>query len=427
VARTGEPQRFEDHAASMQRWFDVYAFRIGAPEERRVAVFFTDITKRKEAEARAQMERQKLHDIFQQAPVGICILEGPQHTFTFANPPYLKLVGEPDIVGKSVLDALPAVEGQGFVELLDRVVATAEPVVGTELPLELPHHEGGAVHYMNFVYQPMRDGEGQVRGVLVCVFDVTQQVLARQRAQELVAALERERELREQFVATLSHDLRTPLTTMKVNADRLLRRGSDPEVRAKASARISDNIERADRMIRDLLDANRIRAGEKLPLQIGPCELRELVAEVIDELAAVHGERLVLRAPARIEGYWSRGDLRRIVENLCTNAIKYGASDRIATVSLRASETHAEIEVQNFGPPISEADRRELFVPFRRTRSAQAGGQRGWGLGLTLVRGVAEAHGGMVEVRSNEVTGTIFTVRLPIDARGFAQASSATR
>jgi PAS domain S-box-containing protein len=190
VALTGEPTRFENHAASMGRWFSVYAFRVGKPQAHQVAVLFTDITQRKQAEAQAEAERQKLHDVFQQAPVAICILEGPRHTFTFANPPYLKLVPGPDILGKPLVEALPGMEEQGFDKLLDQVVASGTPFVGNAVPVKLSHHAEGEVDYMNFVYQPMRDAQGQVRGVVVCAFEVTDQVLARRQAEGLSAQLE---------------------------------------------------------------------------------------------------------------------------------------------------------------------------------------------------------------------------------------------
>ena len=134
-----------------------------------------------EARAEGEAERQKLHDLFQQAPVAIAIIEGPRHTFTFANPAYETLVSEWGIVGKPLLVALPALEDQGFDVLLDEVLATGKPFVGNEVPIKL--HGEDEIGYFNFVYEPKRNARGEVDGVLVCGSGVTTQVRALQRAE----------------------------------------------------------------------------------------------------------------------------------------------------------------------------------------------------------------------------------------------------
>jgi PAS domain S-box-containing protein len=190
VALTGEPTRFEDHAASMSRWFNVHAFPIGAPEEHKVAVLFSDITQRKRAEAAADAERKKLHDIFEQAPVIIAIVEGREYTFSFANPAYRALIGGLDVAGKSLREVLPDLEGEGIRALLDGVTTTGVPYVGREVPMTLFHDGLSEEKFFDFVYQPMRDEEGRVHGVLGCGYEVTGLVRARQEAEALAAQRE---------------------------------------------------------------------------------------------------------------------------------------------------------------------------------------------------------------------------------------------
>jgi PAS domain S-box-containing protein len=409
VACTGQSKRFEDHSEPMGRWFDVFAFRIGAPEERKVALLFSDITQRKEAEQRAQYERQKLHDTFQQAPVAIAIVEGPDFTFTLANPRYLQLVGRDEsIVGKPLDVALPGIDPQ-FHALLAQVVATGEAFFGTEVPVQLPGRPHDDPVYMNFAYQPLRHPDGSVRGVLACGVDVTAQVVARR-------GVEAERDLRERFVALLSHDLRTPLSSAKMGAELIMRREPSPEIVQKA-AQISRNVDRADQMIQDMLDASRLRAGEKLGIELEPCDLSKLASETLAELAAMHGDRFVLRASPQLDGTWSASGLRRIIENLCTNAVKYGAQDTPITLAIAEDGDRVQLAVHNAGNPLPPDQLENLFEPFHRMPSAQSGGQKGWGLGLSLVRGVAEAHGGSVAASSSEAAGTTFTVTLPRHAR----------
>ena len=232
-----------------------------------------------------------------------------------------------------------------------------------------------------------------------------------------VSELEQERDLRERFVATLTHDLRTPLTAAKMSAQLVRRKAPENEVLQKLASKIADNMDRADEMIRDLLDANLIRAGQTLPLEIVAFNLNEAVEETVAELSTVHGDRFVLTANQAISGHWSESGIRRILENLCGNAIKYGDSQRPVHVSLAAQLDWVTIDVRNEGPLIPVEDQANLFQPFHRTSSAKSGGQKGWGLGLTLVKGIAEAHGGKVSVSSLVAHGTTFTVSLPLNAR----------
>jgi len=139
------------------------------------------------ARAEAHARRVAQHEMFMQAPVAIAILEGTDHTFTFANPAYRAWVDGRDVVGKPLLVALPELEGQGFAALLDRVVQTGEPVFGKEVPVKLDHHAEHEFLFVNFSYTPMRNPQGLADGVLVSGWDVTEQVLARTRLEALTA------------------------------------------------------------------------------------------------------------------------------------------------------------------------------------------------------------------------------------------------
>jgi PAS domain S-box-containing protein len=236
--------------------------------------------------------------------------------------------------------------------------------------------------------------------------------------------LTNEREIRERFVATLTHDLRTPLTAARMSAQILLRRAHEPVALQKTATRILENIDRADAMIRDLLDANRIKAGESLPIEIQHCRLDQIASGVLDDLSTIHGDRFVLRTAVPVEGYWSCDGLRRILENLCLNAVKYGSSVHpiTVTISLPTADT-ARVEVHNEGNPIAPENQANLFLPYRRIESTNATRQKGWGLGLTLVKGLTEAHGGTAALESSAAMGTTFRIDLPIDSRPVVASS----
>jgi signal transduction histidine kinase/CheY-like chemotaxis protein len=237
--------------------------------------------------------------------------------------------------------------------------------------------------------------------------------------EEKVAALTIERTLRERFMSILAHDLRGPLTVAKMASVILARHPEKLDERRELAAKIDANIDRAERMIRDLLDANRIRANERLPLRLNECDLADLVRSLAEELSTIHGKRFILNLDHDVRGIWDAEQLRRAVWNLAINAVKYGAADKPITISAKHEAAAVELSVHNYGPAIPSKDQIYLFDPFARTRQAQSGGQIGWGLGLTLVRGCAEAHGGTISVQSSTASGTTFTLHLPLDSRPY--------
>lgn len=144
--------------------------------------------------AKVAAEQRKLYDLFMQAPLPVCILEGPAHTFVFANPKYRELVGGRDIVGKPLLEALPEVKEQDFAALLDSVVSTGEPAFAKEVEMKLAQDDDAEPAILNFVYQPKRNAAAEVDGVMVCGFDVSAQVRARERVEALADELQKSEE-----------------------------------------------------------------------------------------------------------------------------------------------------------------------------------------------------------------------------------------
>lgn len=245
-----------------------------------------------------------------------------------------------------------------------------------------------------------------------CVFRLDLEKSMRSRTAEL----EEERSAREQFVAALAHDLRNPISAASVAAQ-MLGGEVDEEGQHRYLGRIARSLERVNKMIEDFLDASRISAGHPLPLEIAACDLVAIAREIIDERAVAHRNRLVLDAPPELIGFWWGKGLRRVIENLVGNAIKYGDRDTPVTIAIAARGDRVTLAVHNHGRPLSVREQRHIFAPYSRGHRPEDGACQGWGIGLALVRGTAEAHGGFVRVRSSAGEGTTFIVDLPRDAR----------
>ncbi|WP_159396653.1 sensor histidine kinase [Sorangium cellulosum] len=265
----------------------------------------------------------------------------------------------------------------------------------------LLHRADGTVQHIVLSGGAVRDARGEVALAMNLYRDVTE-----------VRELER---VREQCLSLITHDLRSPLTAAMFTAEviQMNRAGYDPP---QLAGRILLNLTRMEEMIRNLLDVQRLHAGHRLPLRLGECDLVAIAREVADDLASFHDQRVVVHGEACVLGVWGEGELRRAIWNLASNALKYGARGAPVTIAVERVGELATVAVHNEGLPIAAEDQARLFAPFSRTRSAMEGGQRGWGLGLTFVRGCAEAHGGRVTVESDAERGTTFTLALPLDA-----------
>jgi PAS domain S-box-containing protein len=231
--------------------------------------------------------------------------------------------------------------------------------------------------------------------------------------------LQEEKLARENFVSTLVHDLRTPLNSVKLSSQLLAGNLENEEKKQKLLSLLVEGVDRADRMIRDLLDFNRLEAGKELPISIRYCHLNHLVDRCLNNIRSVQllPIDLALLAEEDVFGYWSHDSVLRMLENLVLNAIKYGDTRQPITVFLHRRGSRVSIRVHNFGTPVPPKDQKTLFGVFERTHSAVTGSQNGWGLGLSLVKSLAVRHNGELHLRSDQTHGTSFTIDLPLDSR----------
>ena len=141
-----------------------------------------------------EFEKRRLTDVFERAPAFMAILHGPDHVYEMVNSAYYQVVGHRNIIGKPLREAIPEVNGQGFIEILDGVLAHGVPFVGTEMKIQLQREPNVASEprYLNFVYAPLNDLYGQRTGIVAHGYDITDQVVARQSAERLAEQVEQQ-------------------------------------------------------------------------------------------------------------------------------------------------------------------------------------------------------------------------------------------
>lgn len=277
-----------------------------------------------------------------------------------------------------------------------------------------------------FIAIPMKNQMGHVLGAfcaadkgtrhwseeeIMVMRELTTSVMTEIELRGQVNELNQERQLRDRFVEALTHDLRTPMAVVKMNIQLLAKRAASAEI-DRVSAKISNSVNRMELMIQNLLDTSKLKTGEKLIVRPEECQVNELIHRTVDEMTLLHGERFQLKEDKMIAGTFDSSAVRRILENLLSNAVKYGYEETPITIKLFQLKEGLELTVGNSGKAIPLDEQRKIFEYLHRAKEAVNSHKKGWGLGLSLVKGLAEAHGGSVSVESSG-ENTSFTVALP--------------
>ncbi|MGC9468862.1 MAG: ATP-binding protein [Anaerolineae bacterium] len=270
-----------------------------------------------------------------------------------------------------------------------------EPVPSVEVPLE-----DGRTFYASVA--PIKSGEGLTVGVVVVMRDVTH-------FKEL-------NEMKSEFVATVSHDLRAPLTFMRGYTTMLSMVGDLNDRQRDYMQRILEGIEQMNGLVGDLLDLRRVEAG--VGIRQEPCRLGLIMVEAVEAMRArANSKGVDLRLEPSEGSPTIIGDrtlLRQSISNLVDNAVKYTPSGGEVIVGLDITEDTATIRVSDTGIGIAPSDQLRLFEKFYRIKRRETGSVQGTGLGLALVKSIVERHGGRVWVESALNHGSTFYIQLPL-------------
>lgn len=224
----------------------------------------------------------------------------------------------------------------------------------------------------------------------------------------------RTQEVQAHLLGITGHDLRTPISVVRVSVDVALRDAQLSERNRRVLARAAGAAARMSRLVNDLLDYSRARLGKGIPIAPRPSDLDAICRDIIEEVSSANGGRRIAYHPGVDgAGEWDPDRIGQVLSNLLTNAVRYSPEDAAVSVAWHAHGDRRVISVHNEGPPIDQALLPNMFEPFERGRTAASGGT---GLGLFIVREIVSAHGGSVAVASDPGSGTTFSVSLPARA-----------
>ncbi len=232
-------------------------------------------------------------------------------------------------------------------------------------------------------------------------------------------------EVRRDFTANISHELKTPVGALALLAETLEDAADDPEAVRRFAGRMRQEAARLTNLVQDIIMLSRIQAAEPVPDPV-PVAVDAVVAEALDRCRMKANARGITLADAGDRGMGVLGDedlLVTALRNLLENAVAYSPERTRVLVTTRRSGDRAEISVADQGIGIPERDLERIFERFYRVDPARSRATGGTGLGLAIVKHVTAAHGGTVTVRSVEGAGSTFTLSLPLRSTHAKQAS----
>lgn len=481
--------------------------------------------------------REHIRTIIEQAPVGIAMLEGADHTIEIANAAILKIWGrtESEVIGRAHRAARPELEGQPVFDWLDQVYHTAERKTNSEFTVTLYDNGASRDAVVNSIYQPIFSAAGGVKGVLVMLEEITEQVMQRRRNEkdqqmlalaieagdlatfyyepatnlfsgnpllhswfglgpedniDLSVALEviveedrlrvsraiadaldkdsdghygieyriqsgdgtlprtvqakgkvfydqsgdvlslngtlrditeqrRDEQRKDDFIGMVSHELKTPLTSIKAYLQLMQR-----ETKVLNNDSLQTKIDRSLRqvqsmgaMINGFLNISRLDSGKMVAEKVS-FDLRSLFANLQEEMFdLISTHEFLFAISEQIVLFADREKIAQVIKNLVGNAVKYSpVGSRVVVAAALVSPETVEIRVSDEGMGISLDDQQHIFERYFRVKSNKMGSIAGFGIGLYLCREIVELHGGKITVESNGDKGTTFRFMLPVAA-----------
>jgi len=400
------------------RWYEVSTYP--APEG--ISVYFRDVTESKRLERereRLVAESEKQRRIYETAlnstPDFVYVFD-LDHRALYANETLLKVWGVDDVRGKRWIDlGYEQWHADMHDAEIDQVIRTRAPIRG-----EIPFTGTNGTRVYDYIFAPVLGPQGEVVAVAGTTRDITDRQASEQALRDQAARLAESDRAKDEFLATLSHELRNPLAPLRNSLALLRRIDPDNPKTEPARAIMERQVNHLVRLVDDLLELSRISRGT-LSLRKEQVEVATIVqnaVETSESLIQAAGHRLRVDLPTH--PLWLEGDpvrLAQVLANLLNNASKYSEAGGEITVRARSQDGHAVISVRDTGIGIEPEAMPRMFEMFSRGQRDSGRTQGGLGIGLALSRRLAGMHGGTLEGRSEGVgKGSEFTIRVPLAA-----------
>lgn len=478
--------------------------------------------------------REYIRAIIAQAPVGIAMLNGPEHLIEIANPAILEIWGrkESELIGFPHESARPELQGQPVNEWIKHVYRTGEPKINTEFSVKLLHKDGLREAIVNSIYQPIFSGDGHISGVLIILEEITQQFLEKRRnennQQMLALAIEagelatfyyqiatnnfsgnsmlktwfglssyenadlqealsvilpedmdrvmaaiqyaispesnghyfveyriknkidkkirllqangrvfydqngnplslngtlrdvteqkKEEQRKDDFMGMVSHELKTPLTSLKAYLQMLQQMDFHTKEAAPQNM-LGKSIKQVDymtSMINGFLNVSRLESG-MMYMDKKVFDFKLLFSEIEEEIRfTVKTHNFIFKSSGPVNLYADREKIAQVIHNLIGNAIKYSAVGSTIITDYVVDDKNINISIRDHGKGIPFDDQERIFERYYRVKEISTGGTAGLGIGLYLCKEIVELHDGTISVESVQNEGSAFSFCLPL-------------
>jgi len=391
------------------------------------------------AKEKIEQSEENFRNMILQAPVAMCILIGPDHVVEIANDAIIDLWGKPaeDVMHRPIFEGLPDAREQGLEELMNNVYTTGETFVASEMPVNLIRYGKPDTVYQNFVYQAYKDNKGDVVGILAITVDVTAQVIARQKIEEVVQDRTKELEITNnklkksnaelaQFAHIASHDLQEPLRKISTFTQMIESRSGDrlDEVSLNYFNKIKISSNRMQTLIRDVLTYSELVKESEIFIDTNLNDVLEDVINDFELLIEQKGALVTFGNLPVIEAIPLQ--MSQLFGNLISNSLKFARTDKQPTIhiaaeivskseaeenGLRADNLNYKIIFTDNGIGFREEYAEKIFNIFQRLHGKSE--YEGTGIGLAMCKKIALNHNGDLNAYGSSENGAIFNFLIP--------------
>lgn len=409
VAETGETHYGYETPASVNRngkmednYYNFVNARIGQGQPHSVILVATDVTAQVKARMQVEESEKRFRSLILEAPMATALYVGEDMVIEVANEAMLQLWGKSSAaIGRKLIDAVPELEGQPFIPILQQVFKTGETYHTDQQRAELVIDGKLQSFWFNFTYKPLHDAAGKVYAILNMATDITRQVQLQQQKDE--------------FIGIASHELKTPVTSIKAYAQVLeaVFREKGYEKESGMLTRMGVQINKLSNLISDLLDTTKIQAG-KILFNERWFDLDQVVGETVEDMRRTSGKHTIIVRPGEVGEIFADPErIGQVITNLLSNAIKYSPNPGQIVVSTMRDGDQVKLSVKDSGVGIAPDKLEKVFEQFYRVSGDKQHTFPGLGLGLYISSEIIKREGGRIWVESVEGRGSDFCFTLP--------------